>query len=66
MNCTTPECMTCGSRLHNGMLEIGVDGALQVTQLKHTSIYKRGAAVFEHGQYLTCSPKMLPTEMIVW
>lgn len=51
MNCTTPECMTCGSRLHNGMLEIGVDGALQVTQSKHTSIYKRGAAVFEHGQY---------------
>lgn len=51
MNCATPECMSCGSRLKNGMLEIGVDGALQVTQTKHSSIYKRGTAVFERGQY---------------
>jgi CRP-like cAMP-binding protein len=33
------------------MIEIGVDGALEVTQTKHTSFYRRGAAVFENGQY---------------
>lgn len=51
MKCITPECMQCGSRLNNGMLEIGVDGALQITQTKQSSIYKRGTAVYEHGHY---------------
>jgi CRP/FNR family transcriptional regulator len=43
--------MSCGSRLQNGILEIGVDGALQVTQSKYTSLHRRGSAVFEYGQY---------------
>lgn len=51
MNCATLECLSCGSRLKNGMLEIGIDGALQVTQTKHTSMYRRGTAVFSAGQY---------------
>jgi CRP-like cAMP-binding protein len=51
MVCVTPECMKCGSRLQNGLLEIGVDGAMQVTQTKQTSVYKRGASIYEHGQY---------------
>ena len=33
------------------MLEIGVEGALQVTQTKHTMLFRRGQAVYEHGQY---------------
>lgn len=51
MVCATPECMQCGSRLRNGMLEIGIDGALQVTQTKQTSIHRRGSYIYEHGQY---------------
>lgn len=51
MNCAALECMSCGSRLQNGMLEIGAEGALQVTQTKHTAFYKRGTPVFEVGHY---------------
>jgi len=33
------------------MLEIGVDGALQVTQTKQTVFHRRGSYIYEIGQY---------------
>ena len=33
------------------MLEIGVEGAHQITQTKQTLLLKRGSFVYEHGQY---------------
>lgn len=51
MKCVSPECLTCGSRLKNGLLELEASVTSAISGMKQTSLYKRGEVVYENGQY---------------